>query len=104
MRRDMYEQIGGLNQEFKWAFDLDLFIRLSRVGRLQFTPQTLAKFRWHDGSLSVGGRAGSASEASVIRIAALPRWIQLLAPLWEAPIRRIILRAGNRLTVRSNGS
>ena len=104
MRRDMYEQIGGLNQEFKWAFDLDLFIRLSRVGRLQFTPQTLAKFRWHDGSLSVGGRAGSASEASVIRIAALPRWIQLLAPLWEPFIRKVIILAGKRINIKSKGT
>jgi GT2 family glycosyltransferase len=104
MRRDMYERIGGLDHRYKWAFDLDLLIRLSRVGRLQFTPRTLAKFRWHDGSLSVGGRNGSVAEASTIRAAALPREIRPLAPLWEAPVRRMILRAGNRLTVRSNGS
>ena len=104
MRRDMYERIGGLDHRYKWAFDLDLLIRLSRVGRLQFTPRTLAKFRWHDGSLSVGGRNGSVAEASTIRAAALPRGIRPLAPLWEAPVRRMILRAGNRLTVRSNGS
>ena len=104
MRRDAFEKIGGLDHQYKWAFDLDLFIRLSRVGKLQFTPRTLAKFRWHDGSLSVSGRNGSVAEASKIRAAALPRGIRPLAPLWEAPIRRIILRAGNRLTVRSNGS
>ena len=104
MRRNAFEKIGGLNHQYKWAFDLDLFIRLSRVGKLQFTPRTLAKFRWHDGSLSVSGRNGSVAEASKIRAAALPRGIRPLAPLWEAPIRRIILRAGNRLTVRSNGS
>jgi GT2 family glycosyltransferase len=104
MRRDSYEKIGGLDYQYKWAFDLDLLIRLSRVGRLQFTPRTLAKFRWHDGSLSVSGRNGSVAEASTVRAAALPRGIRPLAPLWEAPIRRMILRAGNRLTVRSNGS
>ena len=104
MRRDSYEKIGGLDYQYKWAFDLDLLIRLSRVERLQFTPRTLAKFRWHDGSLSVSGRNGSVAEASTIRAAALPRGIRPLAPLWEAPIRRMILRAGNRLTVRSNGS
>ena len=100
MRKDAFEKIGGLDHQYKWAFDLDLFIRLSRVGKLQFTPRTLAKFRWHDGSLSVSGRNGSVAEASKIRAAALPRGIRPLAPLWEAPIRRIILRAGNRLTVR----
>ena len=103
-RRDAYEQVGGLDSRYKWAFDLDLLIRLSRVGKLKYTPRPLAKFRWHDGSLSVGGREGSVNEASVIRTAALPKWIRPLAPLWEAPIRGIILRAGKRLTIRSKGS
>jgi GT2 family glycosyltransferase len=102
MRRDMYDQIGGLDHHYKWAFDLDLFIRLSRVGKLQFTPRTLAKFRWHEGSLSVGGRKGSVAEASVIRVKSLPLPIRPFAPLWETPIRRVILRAGERLTLRSS--
>lgn len=104
MRRDAYEKIGGLDHQYKWAFDLDLFIRLSRVGKLQFTPRTLAKFRWHDGSLSVGGRNGSVAEASVIRIAALPIMLRAIAPLWEKPIRWAILKAGNRLNLRSTRS
>ena len=101
MRRDMYERIGGLDYQFKWAFDLDLLIRLSRVGRLQFTPRTLAKFRWHDGSLTVGGRKGSVAEASRIRVNSLPLPIRLFASLWEVPIRGVILWAGARLTLRS---
>ena len=104
MNRNAYEQIDGLDHQYKWAFDLDLFIRLSHVGELQFTPRTLAKFRWHDGSLSVGGRNGSVAEASVIRIAALPRWIQLLAPIWEVSIRRVIIWAGKRLNIKSKGT
>jgi len=101
MRIDAYEQIGGLNHQYKWAFDLDLLIRLTRVGKLQFTPRTLAKFRWHDGSLSVGGRRGSVAEASAIRIATLPFVVRAIAPLWEKTIRWAILRAGDRLNIRS---
>jgi GT2 family glycosyltransferase len=104
LRRDVYERIGGLDHQYKWAFDLDLLIRLSRVGKLQFTPRTLAKFRWHEGSLSVGGRNSSVIEASKIRINSLPPPARFFAPLWETPIRKVILRAGNRLTVRSNDS
>ena len=104
MRRDAYEKIGGLDHQYKWAFDLDLFIRLSRVGNLQFTPRTLAKFRWHDGSLSVGGRNGSVTEASVIRIGALPKTLRRISLIWEGPIRWAILYAGKRLNLRSNGS
>lgn len=104
MRRDAYEKIGGLDYQYKWAFDLDLFIRLSRVGKLQFTPRTLAKFCWHDGSLSVGGRNDSVAEASEIRIATLPAVVRMFAPLWEKPIRWAIMRAGERLTLRSNNA
>lgn len=100
-RRDAYEQIGGLDSRYKWAFDLDLLIRLSRVGKLKYTPRPLAKFRWHEGSLSVGGRQGSVREASEIRITALPAVVRVFAPLWEKPIRWAIMRAGKRLTARS---
>jgi GT2 family glycosyltransferase len=102
-RRDAYEQIGGLNRRYKWAFDLDLLIRLSRVGKLHFLPATLGRFRWHEGSLSVGGRQGSVREASEIRIAALPAVVRVVAPLWESPIRWAIMRVGERLTLRSKG-
>lgn len=100
-RRDAYEKIGGLDRRYKWAFDLDLLIRLSRVGKLHFLPATLGRFRWHEGSLSVGGRQGSVREASEIRISALPAVVRVFAPLWEKPIRWIIMRAGESLTARS---
>jgi hypothetical protein len=97
MRRDAYTAIGGLNTSYKWAFDLDLLIRLKKVGTLQFVDTTLAKFRWHEGSLSVGGRKGSVNEASSIRRASLPRALRIVSPLWEIPIKQAILAAGNRL-------
>ena len=100
-RRDAYEQIGGLDNRYRWAFDLDLLIRLSRVGKLYFLPTTLGRCRWHEGSLSVGGRQGSVREASEIRIAALPAAVRIFAPLWEKPLRWAIVRAGKRLTARS---
>jgi GT2 family glycosyltransferase len=101
-RRNAYEQIGGLDRRYKWAFDLDLLIRLTRVGRLHFLPTTLGRFRWHEGSLSVGGRQGSVREASEIRIAALPAVVRIFAALWEKPIRWAVMRAGERLTLRSD--
>ena len=101
MRRNAFEKIGGLNHQYKWAFDLDLFIRLSRVGKLQFTPRTLAKFRWHQDSLSVGGRNGSVAEASEIRVNSLPSPLKAFSPLWETPIRKVILRTGEKLSLRS---
>ena len=97
MRRSAYLAIGGLDPSYKWAFDLDMLIRLKKVGKLQFVDATLAKFRWHEGSLSVGGRQGSVEEASRIRRKSLPKSVQLISPLWEIPMRFAILAAGNRL-------
>lgn len=104
MRRDVYMSIGGLNSVYKWAFDLDLFIRLRRIGRFRFIDSTLASFRWHEGSLSVGTRRGSVNEASRIRRNAHPRILQILSLLWEYPLRILIFNAGKVISGRSNRS
>ena len=101
IRRDAYMAIGGLNTSYKWAFDLDLLIRLKRIGKLNFLDTTLAKFRWHKGSLSVGGRNGSIHEASEIRRNSLTPLLRFFSPLWELPLRRIILIAGSTMTKRT---
>jgi GT2 family glycosyltransferase len=93
-RRKAFIEIGGLDESYKCAFDLDLLFKLKNLGRLHFVDQTLAKFRWHDGSLSVGSRKGSVNEASVIRRKSLPRPLQNLSPIWEVPIRFLILISG----------
>lgn len=93
-RRDKYEEVGGLDPELRWAFDLDLLLKLLQVGSTRFIPETLAKFRWHQGSLSVGKRTGSVSEASEVRVAALPKMLRPISALWEAPMRLLIRFSG----------
>jgi hypothetical protein len=88
------DRVGGLNPRYKWAFDLDLLLKLARVGELQYVPRVLASFRWHEGSLSVGGRRGSVAEASRIRRLYLPRLLQGLSPIWEIVVRQLIFAAG----------
>jgi hypothetical protein len=96
-RRNAFTAGGGLDVQFKWAFDLDIFIRLSRVERPVFLRQTLASFRWHDDSLSVGGRRGSVNEASQIRRNNLHPLVRWLSFLWEPIVRQLILRVGQRI-------
>jgi GT2 family glycosyltransferase len=93
-RRDKYEEVGGLNPELRFAFDLDLFIGLSRIGKTRFVPQTLAKFRWHQDSLSVSGRANSVAEASSVRVRALPARFKSASRIWEIPLQFVILHSG----------
>jgi GT2 family glycosyltransferase len=100
-RRAAFETIGGLNAEFGWAFDFDLFIRLSKIGKLQYLDQTLAQFRWHPESLSVEHRKKSVAEASKVRVSHLPALLRLISFLWEYPVRQATLIAGKRVTARA---
>lgn len=97
-----FKAVGGLDTGYKFAFDLDLMMKLHRVGRFCHLPHTLSNFRWHAGSLSVGGRGGSVAEASQIRVRNLPRFIRPFSILWEPVVRRAILAAGVRVTRRAS--
>jgi GT2 family glycosyltransferase len=86
-RRNVFEELGGLNTSFKWAFDYEFFIRLSRKYEIRYLPKTLASFRWHSDSLSVGGRKGSVAEASKVRKMHLSKKIRPVSFLWEIPVK-----------------
>jgi GT2 family glycosyltransferase len=96
-RRDAFESVGGLDPRWDWAFDFDLFIKLSKIGKLKFIDETLASFRWHPESLSVEFRKKSVREASAVRISHLPSFLRLVSPLWEFPVRQATLLAGRRV-------
>ena len=100
-RRSGFETVGGLNSELGWAFDFDLFIRLSKLGKLQFLNQTMAQFRWHPDSLSVEHRKHSVAEASKVRISHLPSWLRPVSFIWEYPVRQATLIAGKRVTAKA---
>ena len=101
LRREDFVAVGGLDESLKWAFDLDLLLKLrKRPGGLRFVKSPLAEFRWHQGSLSVGGRIGSVTEASAIRRTHLPQPFRALSRLWEPSLRRLILAAGERMNHR----
>jgi GT2 family glycosyltransferase len=97
-RRDAFNETGQLSSKFGWAFDLDLFIKLSKIGKGIYLPETLASFRWHPDSLSVGMRKKSVAEASAVRKSHLPAWLRPISQLWEWPIKQITLLAGIRVS------
>jgi GT2 family glycosyltransferase len=92
-RRSAYEEIGGLNSDFGWAFDYDLFIRLSNVGKLKYVDRDTASFRWHSDSLTVGQRKKSVNEASRVRMSNYPRGTKALAFVWEPMVKLATLHA-----------
>jgi hypothetical protein len=94
-RRRSYLRTKGLRADLGWAFDLDIFLQLARVGRLSYLRRTLASFRWHADSLSVGQRRDSVREASQVRREYLPRWLRPISGLWERPVQWATYRAGS---------
>jgi hypothetical protein len=99
-RLDAFRAIGGLNTQYKLAFDFDLFINLKTQGELQYVPQLLGKFRWHSDSLSVGSRLASVKEASQVRKSHLPIYLRAISLLWEFPIVAATFLAGVFLSAR----
>jgi GT2 family glycosyltransferase len=100
-RRPVFNAVGGLDTKFGWAFDFDLFIRLSKAGKLKYLNQTLAQFRWHPESLSVEHRKRSVAEASQVRVSHLPAFLRAISIVWEYPVRQATLVAGKRLSAKS---
>jgi GT2 family glycosyltransferase len=86
-RRDIFQRIGGLDTNFGWAFDFDLFIKFSKVGKIEYINKDLAAFRWHSGSLTVKERKKSVLEASRARSVNQTRFVRVLVSPLEPMIR-----------------
>ena len=53
-RRELWEQVGPLDPDFYFAMDYDLWVRLSKVSRLQYLPgRVWANFRLHSGAKTI---------------------------------------------------
>jgi GT2 family glycosyltransferase len=87
VRAGAWQQAGGLDESYTLAFDLDLLLRLKRVGRLVDVGQIVSSFRWHPTSLTVGDRKINIAESERAKRAALNPTARKMAWLWEAPVR-----------------
>lgn len=93
-RRSAWEAVGGLDEELRYTMDLDLFLKLRKIGPVLSTPATVAQFRWHDDSTTVSGRRASLAEAYEVRkrhVRRSGRWLvaaayrpTVWATLWSA--------------------
>jgi glycosyltransferase involved in cell wall biosynthesis len=87
IRASAWDQVGGLDPSFDLAFDLDLLLRLKKIGPLVDTGVTVSSFRWHADSLTVDDRAKNITESERAKRAALSAGARKVAWLWEAPVR-----------------
>jgi GT2 family glycosyltransferase len=87
VRREAWEKVGGLDASYRFAFDLDLLLKLKELGPLLDVGEIVSSFRWHGDSLTVGDRTTSLKESERARRSALSPQVRSLAWLWERPVR-----------------
>jgi hypothetical protein len=97
-RRDAFEKVGGLSDKFQFAFDFDLFLKLSKSGRSVFVDQILSSHRWHKTSLTYSRRWDSVKEASRVRVSNMPAAVRVVSFLWEYPVMAVTYLAGTILS------
>jgi GT2 family glycosyltransferase len=76
-----WKQLGGYHEEFKWAGDLDFWIRLSKIGKIKFVDVPMSMFRWHTESLTAGQRTSSLEEAFFIKQKYTPYFLKQIGKI-----------------------
>jgi len=97
VRASAWKKVNGINTTYSLAFDLDLLLRLKKIGPLVNIPQVVSSFRWHPDSLTVDDRTNNLKESERAKKAALPSALKPLSPIWDVPVRWAIRRAVKRL-------
>ena len=87
VRSTAWQQVGGIDESYRFAFDLDLLLRLQRIGRLIEVPYIVSSFRWHADSLTVGDRRTNIEESERAKRSALTPLQRRLCWIWEPPVR-----------------
>jgi hypothetical protein len=77
-RREVYEEVGGLNLDLHYSMDWDFFLRVGQRHPHRFVhiPEPLSTFRVHAVSKSVSQREGFRKENRFVRgqFTGDPRW------------------------------
>jgi GT2 family glycosyltransferase len=101
VRSDAWRTVGGLDESFKLAFDLDLLLKLKKVGPFTDVGQIVSSFRWHPDSLTVDDRNTNIAESERAKRAALSKTAKKFKWIWEAPVRVATRFAANEVQRRA---
>lgn len=104
-RRSLYERVGGINPDTKYAADFELFLKFALSGNCLYAPVAFSTFRRHSGQVSVNGarhyrderrailrRMGERTASSVLLRAAYYVWLRVrnrvLQRYWNSRVHR----------------
>ena len=100
-RLDDFKRVHGLDSKYKNAFDFDLFLKLKKIGKLEYVPELISYFRWHNDSLSVNQRWRAVKEASKVRRSHLKFPVNAFSIVWEPTITLATFVAGKMISRRA---
>jgi len=86
IRLGALEQVGGFDPVLSYALDLDVFLKVKKLGRFIALPRVSARFRWHVDSATVADRSASSKEAMMVKNRQLPAWLRLISWSWNYPV------------------
>ncbi len=101
VRTTVWNRVGGVDESFRFAFDLDLLLKLQKLGQLIDVGQVVSSFRWHADSLTVGDRSENLRESEIAKRRALSPAARKCAWLWERPVRCATRLAAREVTRRA---
>lgn len=101
VRSDAWRAVGGVDESYRLAFDLDLLLKLRKLGPFVQVPQIVSSFRWHPDSLTVDDRTTNLAESERAKRAALSPRMRRLTWMWEAPVRVATRFAAGRVQQRA---
>lgn len=70
-KKQLYDDVGGINTELKYAADYELFLSMSCVGKSQYVPVIFSAFRQHENQKSRQGANMYRIEREAARFAKL---------------------------------
>lgn len=96
-RLSALHQAGEFDVTNKYSMDLDMFLRLRRLGKFVNTRRIQAAFRWHPTSTTVANRKKVLRETEQVKRKYLPTPLRRIAPIWEIPVRLATTLAAKRV-------
>jgi hypothetical protein len=101
VRSDAWRAVSGVDESYRFAFDLDLLLKLKKIGTLVDVGEVVSCFRWHADSLTVGDRSTNIAESERAKRASLGPVARKLCWIWEAPVRVATRFAANEVSRRA---
>jgi len=101
MRRRAWVNVGGVDESLRFAFDLDLLLKLRREGSFVDVGRVVSSFRWHPDSLTVSDRTASLDESELVKRRYLSRVGRSMSWTWERPVRLATRIAAREVTRRA---